>query len=102
MTEECYLILHFPSLDKSRAAQVFRAALRGCLSAGGLTTNQKQLESPLPLIPKHLVLTRLCADTVTRNQTSRKLLWEEALVIYSWHSSGRKYARTSGTTPAAA
>lgn len=45
-------------------------------------TNQKQLESSLPLLlSEHLALTRHCADTAMMNQTDRKLLWEEALAI---------------------
>lgn len=78
MIEECYLILHFASLGKGRATQIFRAALQGCLGASGLMTNQKQPKPPLPLLlPKHSALARLRADIVT----SGKLLWEEALVI---------------------
>lgn len=54
MTEECYLILHFASLDKGRAAQVFQAALQGCLSAGGLMINQEKKKwGPLsPFFPR--------------------------------------------------
>lgn len=98
---EFYLILHFLILNKGRAAQVFRAALQSCLRAGGSMTNQKQLESLLPLF-EHLALVRLCADTAMMNQTVRKPLWEESLVTYSWCSSSRKDTRISGTTPATA